>query len=108
MCAHVKPGNAPPQDFHSELSPLEVFHVEICDFQFTASGRSKRSSQIDDLRVIKIEPRDGIGGLRVRRLFLDMKGSSITVEFHYTVTLRIVDAVCKNSRSFSCCGCALQ
>src|SRR6266478_6694650 len=108
MCAHIEPGDAAPKNLHTKLALLEIFHVEVCDFQLASRGRLQRSSQIHYLSVVKIKTSHSIRGLGFGRLFFDAKCAPAVVELHHAITLRIVNAISEDRRAGSRHGCMLK
>ena len=60
MRAGIEPSRAASEEFHVQLTALEVEAVQVGNFEFAAPGRLQAAGQRDDLGVIEIQPRNSV------------------------------------------------
>src|SRR5207244_10123770 len=78
---------------------LEVFLVDICDFEFASSRRFQSFGDRHYLLIVEIESRHGIFGVGLFGLFFQAKRFASAVELDHTVSLRIGNRIGKNLRT---------
>ena len=67
----IKPCHSSSQKFYMQLLLEKIFVVDRCDFQFTAGRRLNLFGDGDNLIIIEIQPRNGVGRFGVFRFLLN-------------------------------------
>src|SRR5579872_1947582 len=91
--SRIQPGRSPVEYRDSELSPAQVFLVDIGDLIFAAGGWLQMFGNIHHGVVIEIQAGYGIIALRFVRFLFDRDGLVAGVEFDNAVPLRIADLI---------------
>src|SRR5690606_30199486 len=90
----IKPGITPAQLVDCQIATLKIDIVDGCNLQFATRGGLERSGNIDDIIVVKIQPRNRPGGFRLDGLFLD--GDCLAgrlIELDHAIALGIINPV---------------
>src|SRR6185312_4750702 len=77
------------EGFDGQRPTLEVEPVEVGDLKLATRRGLQRLRQQDGLRIVEVEPRYGVAGLRLFRLFLERSGAPSSIEADHAIALRI-------------------
>ena len=100
MGAGVEPCDTPSESFHVEVPGLEVFNVDVGDFEFSPNRRLKSRCDVEDAVIVEIESGDGIVGPGVLGFFLNGDGLPLLVEFNNAVTFGVLYPIAENGCAF--------
>jgi len=93
MGSRVKPCHAAAEELHFEFVLIQVYAVQVRDFQFASGGWLQVLGNLHDVAVVKIETDDGVVGLVLGRFLFQADGLSGFIEGYNAVTLRILHPV---------------
>ena len=93
MGARIEPGETAAEEFHVQLTPLHVDAVDVGDFKFSAGRGTQTRGDVDNLVVVEVEPRHGVGGFGADGFFLERQCLALAVDLDNSVPLRILDKI---------------
>ena len=93
--ARIQPGHAAAHDLNIQFSGFQVTPVQIRNLQLSASGWLQRRGDAHNVFVVEIQPGNCIPRLRNPRLLFQTYRTSLAVELHDSVALRIFNRISK-------------
>src|ERR1700729_2338102 len=99
MSAGIEPRYAAADQLHPQCFQLQITPIHVGDLEFPTSRWAQLRRDIEHSVVVEVESGHGIARFRRRRLFLDPQHPPMLIEMNYTIALRILDVVRKDSGS---------
>ena len=108
MGSSIQPGKTTAHEFHREITTLQIYLVNICDFKLSTRTWFDVFSNFDHIIVIEVKSCHRKVRLRMFWFFFDRDGIHLIIELNHTKTFWVFDLVSKDSRPFFFCFCPLQ
>ena len=96
MRARIQPGEAATESLDVELAAAEIGAIDVGDLQLAARGGFQSGRDLEHLIVVKVQPRHGVGGAGLSRLFFERQNLAGSVKLHDPVPLGILHRIAKD------------
>src|SRR5450830_106884 len=96
MRARIEPSVTTPHDLDIQLLALQIYPVDVSNFQFAARRWLQLGGNLDDLIIVKIQTSHRIVTLRCERLFFQAGGLAVGIEIDDAIALRVLHMIGKH------------
>src|SRR6516225_5774097 len=96
MRAGIEPGKTAAELLRGQSASLQIDPICVRDLKFAASRRLELTCDLDNRRVVKVQPRHRPIRFWLLRLFLNLSGQPAIVEFKNAVTSGVVDPMAED------------